>query len=119
MVVDRELAETDIDRIFHALASSTRRDILQRTIDAEQSISSLARDYDMSFAAVHKHVSVLEAAHLVVKRAAGRERLIRADPQVITRARELLGRYEQLWRDRVARLDDLLAEPLPDTHPGD
>lgn len=97
--------------MFHALATSTRRDILRRTIDREQSVSELARDYDMSFAAVQKHVAVLEEARLIVKRAEGRERLVRANPEMIARAKALLARYEDLWRARIARLDDLLAQP--------
>lgn len=97
--------------MFHALATSTRRDILRRTIEREQSVSTLASEYEMSFAAVQKHVSVLEAANLIVKRAEGRERLVRANPEMIARARALLARYEELWRSRIARLDDLLAEP--------
>lgn len=105
------LTDDDTDRVFHALAAATRRDILRRTIEAEQSVSALAAAYDMSFAAVQKHVAVLEAAHLVVKRAEGRERLVRADPAMIARARALLSRYEDLWRARIDRLDALLAEP--------
>ena len=116
MVVQTELADDEIDRIFHALAATTRRDILRRTIEREQSVSMLARDYDMSFAAVQKHVAVLEAAGLVIKRAEGRERLVRADPSMIARARALLDRFEALWRSRVERLDALLAEE-PDTPP--
>ncbi|WP_460798204.1 ArsR/SmtB family transcription factor [Microbacterium sp. GXF0217] len=110
MVAQTELSEAEIDRVFHALATSTRRDILRRTIEQEQSVSTLAAEYDMSFAAVQKHVAVLEAAHLIIKRAEGRERLVRADPAMIARARALLARYEELWRSRIARLDDLLAE---------
>ncbi|KQZ23583.1 MULTISPECIES: helix-turn-helix domain-containing protein [Microbacterium] len=109
MVAQRELSEAEVDRVFHALATSTRRDILRRTIEREQSVSTLASEYDMSFAAVQKHVSVLEAADLIVKRAEGRERLVRANPEMIARARALLARYEELWRSRIARLDDLLA----------
>ncbi len=97
--------------MFHALAASTRRDILRRTIEREQSVSTLASEYEMSFAAVQKHVAVLEAADLIVKRAEGRERLVRANPEMIARARALLARYEELWRSRIAQLDDLLAEP--------
>jgi len=110
MVVQNELSEAEIDRVFHALATSTRRDILRRTIAEEQSVSALAVDYDMSFAAVQKHVAVLEAAHLIIKRAEGRERLVRANPEMIARARALLARYEDLWRTRIASLDDLLAD---------
>ncbi|MBW9092503.1 winged helix-turn-helix transcriptional regulator [Microbacterium jejuense] len=113
MVVRNELSDDEIDRVFHALAAATRRDILRRTIDGEHSVSALARDYDMSFAAVQKHVTVLEAAGLIVKRAEGRERLVRADPAMIARARALLSRYEELWRARIDRLDALLSEPAP------
>lgn len=109
--------------MFHALATATRRDIVRRVIEREQSVSALAGDYDMSFAAVQKHVSVLEEAGLIIKRAEGRERLVRADPEMIARARALLARYEELWRARIARLDDLLAAPpasdTTETTPGD
>lgn len=111
MVAQKDLTDDDIDRLFHALAAATRRDILRRTIESEHSVSALARDYDMSFAAVQKHVAVLEEAGLIIKRAEGRERLVRADPTMIARARALLARYEDLWRARIDRLDDLLAEP--------
>ncbi len=106
-----ELTDDETDRLFQALATATRRDILRRTLVQEQSVSALAADYDMSFAAVQKHVAVLEAAHLIVKRAEGRERLVRADPTMIARARALLARYEDLWRARIDRLDALLADP--------
>lgn len=115
MVVQTELNDDAIDRVFHALSTSTRRDILRRTIEAEHSVSALAREYDMSFAAVQKHVAVLEAAGLIVKRAEGRERLVRADPDMIARARVLLARFEEMWRARIDRLDALLAED-PDTN---
>lgn len=119
MVAQTELSDEQVDRVFHALATSTRRDILRRTIEAEHSVSALARDYDMSFAAVQKHIAVLESAGLIVKRAEGRERLVRADPAMIGRARALLARYEELWRSRIDRLDALLAEPTvpPPTGP--
>ena len=116
MVAQRELSEAEVDRVFHALATSTRRDILRRTIEREQSVSTLASEYEMSFAAVQKHVAVLEAAGLIVKRAEGRERLVRADPVMIARARALLARYEELWRARIDRLDALLAAE-PDAAP--
>jgi DNA-binding transcriptional ArsR family regulator len=111
MVVQTELNDDRIDRLFHALAAATRRDILRRTIEAEHSVSALAREYDMSFAAVQKHVAVLEEAGLIIKRAEGRERLVRADPEMIARARVLLARFEDMWRARIDRLDALLAEP--------
>ena len=110
MVVQTDLSDAEVDRIFHALADATRRDIVRRTVLGEASVSDLAADYEMSFAAVQKHVAVLESAELVTKRADGRQRLVRANPATIRRARGLLAEYEQLWRARVDRLDDLFAE---------
>lgn len=110
MVVNTELSDADVDRIFQALADATRRDIVRRTLIGEESVSQLAQDYDMSFAAVQKHVAVLERAGLVTKEPQGRERLVRGNPAVIQRAQALLGSYEQLWRARIARLDALLAD---------
>ncbi|NLA35518.1 MAG: winged helix-turn-helix transcriptional regulator [Actinobacteria bacterium] len=105
-----ELSDDEVDRIFRALADATRRDILSLTLVEETSVSRLAQRYDMSFAAVQKHVAVLEGAGLVTKHPRGRERLVRGNPDRIARAMELLARYEHLWRDRVSRLDALFAE---------
>ena len=110
MVVDDTLSDLEIDRIFHALADATRRDIVRRTLAGEASVSVLASAYAISFAAVQKHVAVLEGAGLVTKQSRGRERLVRADPATIARAQELLDAYAQLWRGRVDRLDALLAD---------
>ena len=104
------LTDDDIDRLFKALADRTRRDIVRRTLTAEASLSELARDYDMSFAAVQKHVAVLEAADLVARSPRGRERIITGNPETIRRAQQLLGRFEEIWRGRIDRLDALLAE---------
>jgi DNA-binding transcriptional ArsR family regulator len=110
MVVQTELSDAEVDRIFHALADATRRDIVRRTLVGEASVSALAEAYEMSFAAVQKHVAVLEGAGLVTKEPRGRERIVRADPQTIERARGLLDQYAELWRSRIDRLDALFAE---------
>jgi DNA-binding transcriptional ArsR family regulator len=117
MVVDVErridLTDDEVDRIFRALADATRRDIVRRTLRDEASVSQLAAEYDMSFAAVQKHVAVLEGAGLVTKRQQGRERLVRGDPERIRRAQALLDDFERIWRGRVERLDALLADTEP------
>jgi DNA-binding transcriptional ArsR family regulator len=102
--------DDDVDRIFRALSDATRRDIVRRTLTEEASVSQLATAYDMSFAAVQKHVAVLAGAGLVTKRSRGRERLVRGNPDTIRRAQTLLDGYEQIWRGRVARLDALLSD---------
>lgn len=112
MVVDC-LADPAADRIFHALADSTRRDIIALTVEGEHSVSALARRYPMSFAAVQKHVAVLESAGLVTKQRRGREQIVRTNIATIERARRLLDEIEALWRSRVARIDELLATDGP------
>ena len=107
---ERGIGDDEADRIFRALADATRRDIVRRTLAGEASVSALAGAYAMSFAAVQKHVAVLEAAGLVTKRSQGRERLVLADPVTIRRAQTLLDSYERIWRDRIERLDALLAD---------
>ncbi|OLR92356.1 ArsR/SmtB family transcription factor [Actinokineospora bangkokensis] len=114
MVVDSDLSSDEVDRIFHALADATRRDIVARVLREEQSVSGLASSYAMSFAAVQKHVAVLERARLVMKRRRGREQLVRGDPDVLRRARLLLDEYERLWRHRAAAIEDILSEDQPE-----
>jgi DNA-binding transcriptional ArsR family regulator len=110
MVVRVGLSDVEVDRIFRALADATRRDILRRSLHGEASVSHLAAAYDMSFAAVQKHVAVLEGAGLVTKTPRGRERVVRGNPEALMRVRTLLDRYEQIWRGRIERLDALLTE---------
>ncbi|MBW3627829.1 MAG: metalloregulator ArsR/SmtB family transcription factor [Gemmatimonadetes bacterium] len=112
MVVYARLGDPELDRLFRALADATRRDIVARLLaGAPTSISALAERYAMSFAAVQKHVAVLEAAGLVTKHRQGRERIVRGNPERIARARALLAELEELWRARFNQLDDLFAEP--------
>jgi DNA-binding transcriptional ArsR family regulator len=109
MVVD-ELPDEAVDELFHALADPTRRDILRRCAAGEPSVSRLARAYPMSFAAVQKHVAVLERAGLVTKQRRGRERLVRTDAGAVGRARQALDELETTWRGRVDRMSDVLAQ---------
>lgn len=109
-MVPSELSDDEVNRIFRALADGTRRDIIRRTLGREASVSQLASAYDMSFAAVQKHVAMLEGAGLVTKHPQGRERLVQGNPRAIARVNALLDAYEELWRDRVNRLDTLLAD---------
>ncbi len=96
-------------RIIVPYAAGGSSDFVARTVAGEHSVSELARRYPMSFAAVQKHVAVLEDAGLVTKERRGRERLVRTDIDTVQRARALLDGIEELWRARVDRIDDLLA----------
>jgi DNA-binding transcriptional ArsR family regulator len=97
-----------LDQLFGALSDATRRDILARVMDADASVSELAARYAMSFAAVQKHVAVLERAQLVTKRKDGREQRVAGSPDALRRANQLLEQFEQRWQARVGRLDELL-----------
>jgi len=114
-MVVRQLEQDEVDRVFAALADATRRDIVTRVLRREASVSTLANAYEMSFAAVQKHVAVLERAHLVTKQRQGREQVVHADVATIRAAARLLDRYEEIWRGRVDRIADLLG----DTQEGD
>jgi DNA-binding transcriptional ArsR family regulator len=107
MVVRRK-SEEALNQLFRALADGTRRDILARSLTETPSVSALAARYEMSFAAVQKHVAVLERAGLIQKRASGREQLVSTNRVRLQRAGELLEYFESIWRQRMAQLDDVL-----------
>jgi DNA-binding transcriptional ArsR family regulator len=105
-----QVAPPDVDRLFGALADPTRRDIVRRAIDAEEGIVELARHYPMSFAAVQKHVAVLERAGLVTKQRLGRRKVVRTSLERLRVVRRLLDQYEELWRGRIDRMTGLIAD---------
>jgi DNA-binding transcriptional ArsR family regulator len=105
-----QVAPPDFDRMFGALADHTRRDIVRRAIDAEEGIAELASHYPMSFAAVQKHVAILERAGLVTKQRIGRRKIVRTNLEGLRVARRLLDQYEELWRGRVDRMTALVNE---------
>lgn len=105
-----QIAPPDFDRVFSALADATRRDIVRRAIGGEEGVAELASHYSMSFAAVQKHVAILERAGLVTKRRLGRRKVVRTNVEGLRVARRLLDRYEELWRDRIGRMTALISE---------
>jgi DNA-binding transcriptional ArsR family regulator len=119
MVLRPEVAQRDdaerTDRVFHALADPTRRDIMRSVLATEQSVSALAKRYPMSFAAVQKHVAVMERAELVRKRRQGREQLVRGDPDAFRTVNRLLDQYAAIWRSRIEQMDQILVDSETDT----
>ena len=109
------VAPPDFDRMFGALADATRRDIVRRAIDSEEGIVELAGHYPMSFAAVQKHVAILERAGLVSKQRIGRRKVVRTSVERIRVAQDLLDRYQELWRGRFDRMEALIND-TKETH---
>jgi DNA-binding transcriptional ArsR family regulator len=110
MVVSMQIAPPDFDRMFGALADRTRRDIVRRAIGGDEGVAELASHYPMSFAAVQKHVAILERAGLVTKVRIGRRKVVRTNREGLRVARRLLDQYEELWRGRIDRMSALVSE---------
>lgn len=103
-------ATIDVDLVFAALSDGTRRDILRRAMNGEEGVQDLAGHYPMSFAAVQKHIAVLERAGLITKHRSGRRKLIRTRMAAMREAQRLLDHYEELWRGRVDLMEEIISE---------
>lgn len=99
-----------LDSVFGALADPTRRDILRRVSSAEMSVGEIARYYDLTFAAVSKHLKVLEKAKMIIKRKRGKEKMVSLAPQAFADAAEYLEWYRSLWENRLDALESYLKE---------
>lgn len=99
-----------LDSIFGSLANPTRRDILQRVAGQELTVSEIAQPYDMSLAAISKHLKVMERAKLIIKRRKGKEQMVRLAPRAFADAAEYLAWYKQLWEGRLDSLESYLKE---------
>ncbi|HEY6736109.1 MAG TPA: metalloregulator ArsR/SmtB family transcription factor [Candidatus Saccharimonadia bacterium] len=101
-----------LDSLFGSLADPIRRDILRRLIDAQYTVSQIAQDYDVSLAAISKHLSVLEKGKLIIKQRQGREQVVSIAPTALKDASDYLAQYEALWNGRFDALDTILKEQL-------
>jgi len=99
-----------LDGIFGSLADPTRRDILSRLQRSELNVSDVAEPYDMSLAAISKHLKILEQAKLIRKRRQGKERIVSLTPETMMQASNYLKQYERLWNERFDRLEIFLKE---------
>jgi len=97
-----------LDAIFHSLADPIRRDILRRVIPHELSISELAEKYEVSFAAISKHIGVLEKAKLIHKRREGKKYMVALAPEALEQADQCLEQYRLMWESRYNKLEILL-----------
>lgn len=100
----------NLDLVFQSLADPTRRDILAQVSRHSLSVGEIAKRYNLTFAAVSKHLKVMEKAHLVIKKRHGKERIVTAAPSTVRNASDYLKRYEAMWSDRLSALDNYLKE---------
>lgn len=94
-----------LNRIFHALSDPTRREILDRLANEACTISDLAEPFDMTFAAVSKHVRVLEHAGLIKREVDGRVHRCSADLEGLRAASQFIDKYKKFWEEQLDRLD--------------
>jgi DNA-binding transcriptional ArsR family regulator len=99
-----------LDNIFSSLADSTRRDILRRVADRQLTIGEIAKPYDLTFAAVSKHLKVLEKARLIIKQRKGKAQMVSLAPQALVDAGEYLDWYRQFMDARLDSLEQYLNE---------
>lgn len=100
----------ELNDIFASLADPTRRDILARVARGELSVGDIASEYDISFAAISKHLNVLERAKLIIKRREGKKQMVTLAPDALQSADEYLEQYRKMWEQKFNKLDKLLKE---------
>ncbi len=98
----------DLDLVFGSLSHPIRLDILRRGAQAELCVSELARAYDVTLAAISKHLKILEKAKLIIKRRRGREQMVQLSPAAIDEAAGYLEEYRKLWENRLDSLEEYL-----------
>ena len=108
-MVEREIY---LNNLFGSLADPIRRDILQRLIVAPFTVGQLAEKYNVSFAAISKHINVLLKANLVTKKRHGKEQIVSIAPEALQDASYYLARYEALWNGRFDNLDKVMKGEL-------
>ena len=111
--VERKRASEDLDLLFGALADATRRGIVERLAVGEATVTELAAPFSISLPAISRHLKVLERASIITRSQDGRWRSARLSPTSLASAATWLTRNEQLWAERLDRLDDHLARRAP------
>ena len=101
---------SELDTIFGSLADPIRRDILNRVAQAEYSVGELVQKYDISFAAISRHLKVLEKAKLISKRKEGKKHMVSLAPYALKSADDYLEQYRLMWQGRFDKLDNLINE---------
>jgi DNA-binding transcriptional ArsR family regulator len=104
------MVESRLDRVFHALASAPRREILRRTARKRWTVTALAEHFDMSLAAVSKHVRVLDEAGLLSRQDDGRLKWRRMNPKELEPAMACLEELRVFWGKQLDQLESFLSK---------
>lgn len=107
-MVERLDTAVSLDRVFRALASEPRREMLRQVAARQRTVTELAERFDMSLAAVSKHVRVLEDARLVRQTREGRRHWCRLNPQALESARASLDELRMFWNTQLDGLERFL-----------
>lgn len=105
-----ELEESRLDAVFHALGDPTRRLMIRRLADGEQTVGQLAEPFSMSLAAASKHIRALEGAGLISRQVLGRLHICRLNAEPLSEASDWLSHYQKFWSARLDRLEQLLRQ---------
>jgi DNA-binding transcriptional ArsR family regulator len=100
--------QQSLDSIFGSLADPTRRDILRRVFKKELTVGEIAKHYELTFAAIAKHLTVLEKAGLIGKKRRGKEQVVSILPKALIEADQYLKNYQEIWEERISRLEQLI-----------
>jgi len=112
------IQQSELDDVFHALADSTRRALLEKMSQGKSAISELAEPFDMSLTAISKHLKVLERAKLVTRQKKGRTYHCYLNAEAMVSASEWLAHYHQFWECRLDSLEDFLNSESEGVHHG-
>ncbi|HMH70665.1 MAG TPA: winged helix-turn-helix domain-containing protein [Candidatus Saccharimonadales bacterium] len=102
--------KSDLDAAFSSLSDKTRRDILQQLTKGALTISQIAQQYDMSFAAVAKHLLILEKSGLITKQRRGREQIVRLNAKNLIPVTSYLQSYSAFWESQFDSLEKFIVK---------
>jgi DNA-binding transcriptional ArsR family regulator len=119
MIAGAQIAGThgvDVQGVFRALADPTRRDILVFLSQRDMSIGEVADRFDITRAAVKKHLTILQQGELISVHPRGRERINRLEPLGLKTANDWLNHFNRFWDQRLRALQDAVENEENQTH---
>ena len=106
-----EFPPAALDATYGALSSGARRDIVRALLNGEQRVTDVARPFEMSLAAVSKHIRALEEAGIVRRRVEGRTHWLSLDPGPLAAAGDWIAATRSFWEGRIDALEELVTDP--------